>query len=676
MALISFIYVLVFTVLIKNESVYSGTEASLRGKILEYSINGNKLQMTVDAKENVIATYYIRDELEKEYLLKNVCVGNSILINGTLKEPMNNTVPNNFNYKNYLYNQKIYYLFDIDNYEINNDNNFLDKIKDYLIKRAYNLDNNDYLLVLVLGDKSLVSSEEYNKYQINGTSHLLAISGSHVAVLLAIFSFLLKRFKDIPKLIILSIILIFFGFLTSFQAAVCRAIIFFIINRINKIGKFNYSNLQVLFITAFILIIINPFIVYDLGFIYSFIVCGGIIYNSDKITGNYFVKLFKMSLISFLYSLPISAYINFEVNIMSILVNMIFVPWISVIVFPLAIITFILPIFNPLLEICLSITEFLNQLFTNFSLFINIPKMSLIIVLVLFIFIILVKNNIKYIICVIIILIFIKLYPLFNNKYFIYYLDVGQGDSTVIVFPHCSSVIMIDTGGKITYDKEEWEKGNKNYNLSDNTIKFLKSLGITKLDYLILTHGDVDHAGETINLINKFKINKVIFNNDEYNDLEKEIIKVLNKNKINYYKNIQVLNTKYNKLYFINDYLYDNENDNSNVLFMELNGYKMLFMGDAGVDVEEDILKKYKLKNIDILKVGHHGSKSSTSFDFINKIMPRYSVISVGRNNRYNHPSKEVLDNLNNSTIYRTDINGTIELTIYKNKLDIMTYEP
>ena len=235
---------------------------------------------------------------------------------------------------------------------------------------------------------------------------------------------------------------------------------------------------------------------------------------------------------------------------------------------------------------------------------------------------------------------------------------------------------MIDTGGKITYNKEEWEISNKSYNLSDNTIKFLKSLGITKIDYLIITHGDFDHAGEAINIVDKLNVKNVIFNNDNFNDLESEIINVLYKKNINYYKNIQVLNTEYSKLHFLNDNLYDNENDNSNVIYMEFNSFKMLFMGDAGVDVEEDILKKYKLKNIDVLKVGHHGSKSSTSFDFVKQIMPRYSVISVGRNNRYNHPNQEVLDNLNNSTIYRTDINGTIELTIYKNKLDIMTYEP
>ena len=552
----------------------------------------------------------------------------------------------------------------------------MDKIKDFLIKRAYNLENGDYLLVLVLGDKSLISSDIYNNYQTNGTSHLLAISGSHVAVLLTIFSFLLKKVKDIPKLIILSIILLFFGFLTNFQAAVCRAIFFFIINQINKIGNFNYSNLQVLFFTAFIMLIINPFVIYDLGFIYSFIICGGIIYYSDKITGNYFIKMLKLSTISFLFSLPISACINYEVNITSILINMLFVPWISVIVFPLAIITFIFPFLNGFLSITLTITNFLNNLFVKFSLFINIPKTSFILIVLLFIFIVLLKHNKKFFGYILVLLLIIKALPKLDSNYYIYYLDIGQGDSTILISPYQKDVVMIDTGGKITYETEEWEKSNKTYNLSDNTIKFLKSLGITCLDNLIITHGDMDHTGEAINLVNSFKVEKVTFNCGLYNDLEKELIKVLDKKKIKYYSCIRELNIDNNKLHFLQTKEYDNENDNSNVIYTELNGYKFMFMGDASGITEKEILNKYNLPDIDVLKAGHHGSKTSSSKEFIDTINPKYSIISVGKNNRYGHPNKEALDNLEDSKIYRTDQDGSIMFKIKNNKLKIKTCSP
>ncbi len=99
-------------------------------------------------------------------------------------------------------------------------------------------------------------------------------------------------------------------------------------------------------------------------------------------------------------------------------------------------------------------------------------------------------------------------------------------------------------------------------------------------------------------------------------------------------------------------------------------------MGDAGEKAEEDLINKYNLENITVLKVGHHGSKTSSSKNFIDYINPLISVISVGRNNKYNHPSTEVLDNLYNRIIYRTDIDGTIKFSIKKNKFAIKTYEP
>ena len=182
--------------------------------------------------------------------------------------------------------------------------------------------------------------------------------------------------------------------------------------------------------------------------------------------------------------------------------------------------------------------------------------------------------------------------------------------------------------------------------------------------------------GEAINLVNNFKVEKVIFNCGEFNDLEKELIKVLDKKKIKYYSCIKELNIDNNKLYFLQTKEYDNENDNSNVIYTELNGYKFMFMGDASSTTEKEILNKYNLPDIDVLKVGHHGSKTSSSKTFINEINPKYSVISVGKNNRYGHPNKEVLNNLEQSKIYRTDQDGSIMFKIKNNKLKIETYSP
>ena len=129
-------------------------------------------------------------------------------------------------------------------------------------------------------------------------------------------------------------------------------------------------------------------------------------------------------------------------------------------------------------------------------------------------------------------------------------------------------------------------------------------------------------------------------------------------------------------MFFINNKDYDNENDNSSVIYTELNNHKFLFMGDAGVEVEEDLIEKYNLNDIDVLKVGHHGSNTSSSKIFINNIKPKYAIISVGKNNRYGHPKSSVLDTLSNSKIYRTDLDGSIMFKINNNKLKIETCEP
>ena len=114
-------------------------------------------------------------------------------------------------------------------------------------------------------------------------------------------------------------------------------------------------------------------------------------------------------------------------------------------------------------------------------------------------------------------------------------------------------------------------------------------------------HGDYDHMGEAINLVENFKVEKVIFNCGTFNDLEKELIKVLDKKKIPYYSCIKELNLDDNKFYILNNKDYGNENDNSNVIYTELNNHKFLFMGDAGIEVEEDLIEKYNLQDIDVL---------------------------------------------------------------------------
>ena len=289
-------------------------------------------------------------------------------------------------------------------------------------------------------------------------------------------------------------------------------------------------------------------------------------------------------------------------------------------------------------------------------------KMSLNIneIIIYYILLIIIIKKQKYTIYLINILILIIhiIIPYLDNNYYIYYLDIGQGDSILIIPPHKKNITMIDTG-------------DINTNNINNIKTFFNALSINKIENLIISHGDQDHIGEAIDIIKSIKVNKIILNCGEINNLEKELINELNKRKIKYYKCIN----KLNNYYFLNTKEYNNENDNSNVIYTKMYNYTLLFMGDSEKDKELDLINKYKLNNIDILKVGHHGSKTSSNIEFIKEVNPKYSIISVGRNNKYNHPNKEVLDNLKDSKIYRTDINGSIIFKI-NNRLKINTYTP
>ena len=192
---------------------------------------------------------------------------------------------------------------------------------------------------------------------------------------------------------------------------------------------------------------------------------------------------------------------------------------------------------------------------------------------------------------------------------------------------------------------------------------------------LMSPHGDNDHIGESINIVNNFRIGKVVLNCGPFNNLEKKLIKVLDKNNIEYTSCINNIDLGNNKMYFLNTRIYSNENDNSQVSYIKINNYKFVFMGDASSITEYNILNKYNIGQIDFLKVGHHGSDTSSSKNFINRIKPKYSLISVGKNNKYGHPKQVVLNTLKSTKIYRTDLDGSIEIRLNNNGYKIITYK-
>ena len=659
-------YIIFFTKYKKYNSIYED-DTNIIGIISNIKINEENIKITLKAKEDIIVTYYY-ESIEE---IRNLKLGLKIEVIGTLKEAYSNTIPNTFNYKNYLENKKIYYLFTAKEINIVESNiSILYKVKNYLINRCNKIDKLGYIKSLVLGIKD-IDDDIDNIYKVNGIMHLFAISGMHISLLSNI---LLKIFKKIFKnkdlvMITIIIFLILYSLLIGFTPSVTRSLFMYILLTINKRFNLNMSNLKVLIFIIIIMLIINPFYIYDIGFLYSTSTSLGLIIYSKSInSSNKIISLFKISLIANIFSLPITINNNYQINLLTLIINIITVPLVSYIIYPLCLITLFLPFIYFILKISIIILEILSKFFYNIKLFIIImPKMNniLIIIYYLILFLIIKYNKLLFKFTLLSILIFNKYNHLLDNNTYIYFLDVGQGDSSLIVTKNYKDIVLVDTGG--VYN---------NYYSIENIITFLKSIGISRIDKLILTHGDYDHMGYSNYLITNFKVKNVIFNNDTYNELELSLINLLDKQNIPYYRNIKELNIGYNKLYFLNNTIYDNENDNSNILYTKINKYKILFMGDASIKVEEDLLKKYNIKDIDILKVGHHGSKTSSSKNFIDYINPKYSIISVGKNNLFNHPNKEVLTNLSISNIYRTDINGSVMFKINKNNLEIKNYLP
>ena len=643
------------------QSKLTGNEKENIGYIRKITIDGDKLSLIIKTKENMIVNYYFKSEKEKDSF--DLELNDKIKVHGSIKKPNNNTIINTFNYRNYLYSKKIFYTLTAKKIDlISKNSNFYYSIKNTILNKTNKLLSKEYINAFILGDKTDISSDEYNTYKNLGIIHLFSISGMHISFIILI----LKRIKT--NNIITILFLIFYLLLIGPQVSVIRSIFMFILSVfINNIKK-----IDLLKICFSIMLIINPLYLYEIGFIFTFIITYGIYYFKDILNKNYLLNLIIISIITFLCSLPIVINTNYSVNVLSILINIIYIPIFTFVIFPLSIITFFVPVFDSVLANIMNIFKNISFIINEYTSTISFSKIPVYFYIIYYA--LLFNKNIRVKIILIILIIFFYFYNYYLFNSYIYYLDVGQGDSSLIRINNKN--VLIDTGGKTEYVKEEWQKKKHNYNLIDNSILFFKSIGIKKIDYLILTHGDYDHMGEAINLVNSFKVDKVIFNCGEYNDLEKELIKVLDKKRIKYYSCIKELNIDNNKLYFLQTKEYDNENDNSNVIYIEQNGYKFMFMGDASVTTEKEIMNKYNLPNIDVLKVGHHGSKTSSGKEFINEINPKYSIISVGKNNRYGHPNKEVLDNLNNSKIYRTDENGSIMFKIKNNKLRIDYCEP
>lgn len=287
------------------------------------------------------------------------------------------------------------------------------------------------------------------------------------------------------------------------------------------------------------------------------------------------------------------------------------------------------------------------------------------------------KRNKKKLLYLIFLLIISGLFYLYDNYYnnesidkrivtnasgdlVVQFIDVGEADCTLI--SNNGHNMLIDAGN------------NRDGKL---LVNYFKSIGINKFDYLITTHSHEDHIGGMNNIIKSFEIDKFYIPNVSVDNMTyKEVIKSLNNKNINKETPsedsiIELGNSKLKVLSIRDDK--EDLNKDSIVLKLYYGNISLLFMGDAPSDIEHSILNKDLKSNV--LRVGHHGSRYSTSANFLYKVHPEYSIISVGNNNDYGHPHKVTIDKLNrvNSKIYRTDLNGTIIMTSDGNNISFKT---
>lgn len=637
------------------------------GEVLEYDIDGDYLKLTIDANEKLIGRYYFKTKAEKELFIKSVDVYDTLRLNGELEEAEGSKDIYSFDYKQYLKSKNINYIIKIDKITlISKEKSFFKGIKCFLLKR----NSNSYIKAFIFGNNKSIITDVMSSYQGIGISHLFAISGMHIGLLTLVISKLLMKLNIKEKyiFIIISLFLFFYLFITGVSPSILRAIFFYLFFSLNKIYNLNIKGVNIFMLIFSISLLVNPYYIHEVSFLYSYTISFSILLVGNKISnGSYFKRLFLTSLISFIVSFPITIYFFNQINILSVFYNMLFVPFISMIVFPLSIITYIIPFFEPIFNVFISLMEFLALKFNSISfsklIFPSLSRYYYILYIIgVIIFIYFYNKKIISVLPILLLALFNYLYPVFFNQNYLMFLDVGQGDS--ILIHSKDKTMLVDTGGVINYSREKWQERKNEKSLTNYvTIPVLKKLGIRKIDYLVLTHGDFDHMGEALKLIKQYRVEDIYLNQGNFNLLEKKVIKK--------YRHVYQIREKEEivlgniNIVQINKEFSD-ENDSSSILLMYYKNKKILLTGDASKKSEEYILNKYNIGKIDVLKIGHHGSKTSTSDELLEELRPSLAIISCGKNNRFNHPHKETIDKLKEYRIkyLRTDISGTIRIDL------------
>ena len=653
--IIATIVIITIRILTPSKTYYTPKDNKVIGTIKKITLDNEKVTLLIKAKEKIQGTYYFKSNQKNK--VKDLKIGDKVKVLGTITKPRTPTTKNLFDYSFYLKKQGIYQLITINEIKIiKSSTKLFDRIKNVLNKKA----THPYMQAFLLGNDEKIEEEVRLSYQENGISHLLAISGMQFYLIANTILRILKKIKVHKKTsyLITFIIIFLYFFVLDLNASILRGVLFFFLFSINKVWRLNLPKNRLIVFSIIITMLINPYFITEAAFWYSFIISIGLLSFFQEKT-SYWKSLWYSSVLSFLLSIPISLYYFYQVNVLSIVYNLFYIPYVNIVVFPLTIIAFLIPIIEPLYQLSITILEQSSLLLSKIEIgkFI-FPKVNIFIYFMEFLFLLVYLKKKKKKVLIILITLFLGHYlSSYLKQDFIKMIDVGQGDSALLYSK--GEALLIDTGGNI-YSEDSVAK----YKI----IPLLKSLGIKKLKFALLTHGDYDHMGDIFYLNNNFKIEKIKINLGSKKEIEKEISKWKKTSKSKQDEIITLGNFKIVEL----NKAWQEENTSSSIYYVMHKNLNILFLGDATKISEKYIVKNYNLKP-DIIKLGHHGSNTSTSTKLLKELSPKLTIISVGKNNRYNHPSKEVLLKLEKYNIPNLKTKDVGTITIYPKNQTITT---
>lgn len=518
-----------------------------------------------------------------------------------------------------------------------------------------------YIIALVTGTTDYIPFVQKQLLKDLGISHLFAVSGTHVGILTGLLYMIGKRLPIplyITQLFLLALLpmfLIFSGNSPSAQRAVVMACLVIIFARFIKDAA-----LHILLLSYLCLSFYDPSIRYHVGFQFSYAICFLLItLRNTYLHQTFFRAMITTSFISVLGTIPISYQHFNELQWLGLVSNLFFIPLYGICIIPLSFLATFLALIAPNIlwlftypfMLLFSIHKFFIVLLTPLTYWkLILPAFGEIGYLMMMLFVaiaayLLAKRRRKMLLLWIVVALctVILCHPQYENRMTL--IDVGQGDA-ILFETQTGETLLIDTGGT----REDPKRANQKFNITDQKLyPLLKKRGIRHIDYLVITHPHADHMGELAHLANRVDIGNIIINPSHFNQPYARLVRNVRQQEraqVWDYQQLSHLKLGDFSFQFLDSDIAssDDPNEHSIVTLATINKTTMMLMGDATTENEEKLITSYSLPKVDILKVGHHGSKTSSSESFLDTIEPKIALISVAKHNMYHLPSPMIIE--------------------------------